>query len=185
MNTMRFSAGYWLRLAPVFLLLLSACSRPYATYQANTAVPRSTVSVVPTLAPVQASTQESLTLLPALDRRLDTLVRNDNTLVSSRFQKRMTHVRAVLAAQPLTMAIAPKMNLVKKMMLRRLTKTVRQQQGHNINEPSNTQAFRLGLIVAAGGLLLVIIGNPIVSTIGGIALLGGLTVALLAFLEII
>ncbi len=172
------------------VFLLSSCSRPYATYQTTstvwpvTAVTLPVPAAAPMLAPI-TTVAETTPLEPALDR-LDALVKNDNALANNkRLEKRLAHVRTLLAARPTAPTdAAQKMTVTQKLVMRKLNHRVHQQLTPTAM-PSNQQAFRIGLVVGVVGLLLLLIGNSFIAALGGIALLVGIVLVVLSLLEVI
>ncbi len=181
--------------------LLTACSRPVATFQksqperfysqqkttepvlvkdestltADVPVVASTEAIV--VAPV-TQTQEasdalaSLKTTHAADRRLTKRIERAEKLLADANQKATT--------QPVSST--KKANLMQRVMLKGIDKKIQKHLA-----PKNTDAFtgyvRIGAIVALIGLLLLLIGNGVGATIGLLALIAGLVLVLLGVIN--
>lgn len=182
--------------------LLTACSRPVATFQksqperfysqqkttepilvedqststADIPVVASTEAI--DAAPVLTQTQQasealaSLKTTQATDRRLTKRIERAEKMLADADQKATT--------QPVSSA--KKANLMQRVMLKGMDKKIQKHLA-----PKDTNAFtgyvRIGAIVALIGLLLLLIGNGVGATIGLIALIAGLVVILLGVIE--
>ncbi len=181
--------------------LLTACSRPVATFQKSQperfysqqkttepvisqdeAVP---VADVPVVAPTEAiaaapvpQTQQAVDALASLktthaaDRRLTRRIERAEKMLADVNQK--TSTQAVSSTK--------KTNLMQRIMLKGVDKKIQKHLA-----PKDTSAFtgymRIGAIVALIGLLLLLIGNGVGATIGLLALIAGLVLILLGVIE--
>jgi hypothetical protein len=183
MNTIPAGLRSFLLLA-LSAVLLAACGRPYATYQATTPVvlPAVPVASMPVPTPVAGvATAAATTVLPTADL----LAQRENTPTDNhRLVNRQTRLQAVLSAKPAGAIRVTKPTLVQKLVLKRLNRAIRQQTDPT-DAPTNKQAFRIGLIAVVVGLLLILIGNTLIAALGGVALVGGLALVVLSLLEVI
>jgi len=182
--------------------LLTACSRPVATFQksqperfysqqkttepllvkdeststADIPVVASTEAIV--AAPVLTQTQQasdalaSLKTTHAADRRLTKRI--------ERAEKMLADVNQKATTQPVSST--KKANLMQRVMLKGIDKKIQKHLA-----PKDTDAFtgyvRIGAIVALIGLLLLLIGNGVGATIGLLALIAGLVLILLGVIN--
>jgi hypothetical protein len=150
-----------------------------------------TEASVPTIATpvVEATPVQQVAQVQAAMTQIEGYVRNDNKLAADKkLNKRMDRVRNMLntvaakaAAAPTASASTKKMNLFEKMTLKRIDKQIK-----NKLSPEKTMAksmMTIGIIVAAAGLLLLLIGNGFGAVIGGIALLVGIVLIVLDLVQ--
>jgi len=187
--------------------LLTACSRPVATFQKSqperfysqqkTTVPPvvseevapvadvTPVADVPAVAsteaaavPVAAQTKQASEALVSLKAANAT---------DRRMTKRIERAEKMLAeanqkSSTQTVTTTKKANLMERMMLKSIDKKIKKHMA-----PKDTNALtgyvRLGAIIALAGLLLLLIGNGVGATIGLIALIAGLVLVLLGVLN--
>ncbi|MFD2570705.1 hypothetical protein ACFSUS_08685 [Spirosoma soli] len=188
---------------------LASCSRPVAYFQRGpvehyNAPKIEAVAAVATLEQAQpAEVIEPTSAAPALEptpvqqvaqakaamTQIETYVRNDSKLAAhKKLNKRMDRVRNMLntvatktLSAPTTSASAKKMNLLERMTAKRIDKQIK-----NKLSPEKTMAqsrMTIGIIVAAAGLLLLLIGNGFGAVIGGIALLVGVVLIILDLVQ--
>lgn len=202
MKTLTKSAFY----ALVATSLLSACSRPYATFQkttpehfytkTTTAAPAETpVAVVeaPTVAvePTMTVTPtEAPAALAAAQTQLDELMASTKTdlATTKKLTARLHKVQNLLAATSGIKAIRSdkatgKMGLLEKMVTKRINKQIEKKMAPNAAQTQS--AIRLGIIVGIIGLLLIIIGNSFFRGLGVVALVIGLLGILLGYLDVL
>lgn len=182
--------------------LLTACSRPVATFQksqperfysqqkttepvlvkeestltADVPVVASTEAIA--AAPVLTQTQEasdalaSLKTTHAADRRLTKRIERAEKMLADVNQKATTPA----------VSSTKKANLMQRVMLKGIDKKIQKHLA-----PKDTDAFtgyvRIGAIVALIGLLLLLIGNGVGATLGLIALIAGLVLILLGVID--
>lgn len=189
------------------LAILSSCSRPVAYFQRGP-VERYNTSKVETTSektvseaapapdsqptvvasPVTPSTQPVVQAQTAMNQ-INAYVRNDNKLASNKkLTRRMDRVKAMLssisakpsAAQETTTS-TKKMHLLERIAAKHIDKKIK-----NKLSPDHTTAtsrLTIGLIVAAAGLLLLLIGNGFGAVIGGIALVVGIVLIILELIN--
>ena len=188
--------------------ILSSCSRPVAYFQPSArehfattptkaapakiaetpspAIVETTTPVVPVIPTEQVAKANA-----ALDQ-MDVLVRNDSKLAENKtVQKRLNRVRTLLATALTRASLSPtevtapkKMNLVERMMLKKMNKKINKQLAPaNPEKAMAVQPFLvLGAILVIVGLLLLIFGSGTATTIGLIGLLAGAVLLLLGLL---
>ncbi len=199
MKTLTKNAFY----ALVATSLLSACSRPYATFQKTTpehfytkttAAPAEAPVVVAD-APVAVETPvtEAIPVQPTVatvqTQVNDMLVANKTALASDKkLEKRMNRVQNLLAANGTKEAMAPakvstKMSLMAKMVTKKINKQIEKKLAPKAAQTQS--AVRLGIIVGIIGLLLVIIGNGFFAGLGAVLLVIGLLGILLGYLDVL
>ncbi|CAN5491729.1 hypothetical protein BH09BAC4_BH09BAC4_15420 [soil metagenome] len=188
--------------------ILSSCSRPVAYFQpsarehfATTQTKTAPIATAETPAPVAtemtapvaiaAPTEQVAKANVALDQ-MDALVRNDSKLSADKsVQKRLSRVRTLLASASAKVSLTPtevsaprKMNLVERMMLKKMNRKINKQLAPA--NPERAMAIQpllvLGAILVIVGLLLLIFGSGTATTIGLIGLLGGAVLLLLGLL---
>ena len=177
--------------------LFAACSRPVAYFQPThheqfataptkvDAVPSAEVAtpaVVETPAVAVTPSEQTMQSTAALDQ-VDALVRNDSQLAADKsVQKRLTKVRTLLAETSAKAATAPavtaapkKMNLLERLVLKKMNKKISNQLApNNPNKPMVNRGLLVGgIILLLVGLLLAILASGTGSTIGVIILLIG------------
>lgn len=188
--------------------LLTACSRPVATFQpskterfytqqtvatpaaAQTAPAADVPAVVP--ASVQAETpvvaQATPTLTVQTQQASDALASLKAThAADKRMTKRIERAEKMLAeanqkatAQPA--APVKKAGLAQRLMMKSMDKKIQKHLAPN-DTKALTGYIRIGAIVALVGLLLLLIGNGVGATIGLIALIAGLVLILLGVIN--
>lgn len=188
--------------------ILSSCSRPvayfqpsarehFATAQSKTAPAKiaetPSPALVETTTPIAIAdpTEQVAKANVALDQ-MDALVRNDSKLSADKsVQKRLSRVRTLLASASAKASLTPtevsgpkKMNLLERMMLKKMNKKINKQLAPA--NPERAMAIQpllvLGAILVIVGLLLLIFGSGTATTIGLIGLLGGAVLLLLGLL---
>lgn len=177
--------------------LFAACSRPVAYFQPThreqfatapakvEAVPSAevaTAAIAETPAVAATPTEQAVQSTAALDQ-VDALVRNDSKLAADKsVQKRLSKVRTLLAetsakaaATPATTAAPKKMNLMERLVLKKMNKKISHQLApSNPNKPMVNRGLLVGgIILLLVGLLLAILASGTGSTIGVIILLLG------------
>lgn len=187
----------------LMLALLASCSRPAAYVQpsareqfAVTSAPIKSVNSTQSTAPVvsasdvaTAPAEQLAQATTALDQ-VDAMVRNDSKLSTHKtVQKRLNRIRTFLAVTPAKASVtsvvsnAPKkMNLMERLMLKKLNKKIsRQLAPNNPNKPmANTGVLVAGAILVILGLVLLIVGSS--STVSIILILAGAVVLLVGLL---
>jgi PBP1b-binding outer membrane lipoprotein LpoB len=202
MTTQQFLASL------LMLVLFAACSRPVAYFQPSarehfaTAPARTEpVKAVDVPAPVAAETPaptlattptEQVAQANAAISQVDALVRNDAKLATDKtVQKRLSRVRTLLAATSAKATMAPaanaapkKMNLVERLMVKKLNKKISKQLAPNQPDKAmaNTGLLTGGAVLVVIGLLLLLLTSGTGATVGVILLLGGAVILLLGLL---
>lgn len=188
--------------------VLSSCNRQQALFQRTSAVSYATpapaqatpavaepVAVTPELAPttpadVAAPAPEAVQAKAAL-AQMDALVSANPSLAENkRVEKRMSKVRTMLttmstaSAVPTATAAHKKMNLVQRMMLKKMDRKISKQLAPANPEKAmiSTGTLALGAVLVIVGLLLILLTTGAGATIGIIALLAGAVVLLLGLL---
>ncbi|GAB4031256.1 hypothetical protein [Spirosoma jeollabukense] len=188
--------------------ILSSCSRPVAYFQpsarehfATTSTKAAPAKIVATPSPAIVETTTPVAIATpteqvakanvALDQ-MDALVHNDSRLADNKtVQKRLNRVRTLLASASAKASLTPtevsaprKMNLLERMMLKKVNKKINKQLAPA--NPERAMAIQpllvLGAILVIVGLLLLIFGSGTATTIGLIGLLGGAVLLLLGLL---
>lgn len=192
----------------LMIALFAACSRPVAYVQPSArehfatipakAEPVSAVEV-PASAVVETSTSAiaptpagQLAQASAALDQVDGMVRNDSKLATDKtVQKRLNRVRQFLsvtsakAAQTSSTTTAPrKMNLMERMMLKKMDKKISKHLAPA--NPEKAMAIKgilaAGAVLVLGGILLLLLTTGTGATIGVIAIIGGLVLLLLGLL---
>ncbi|GAB4023630.1 hypothetical protein [Spirosoma koreense] len=199
MNTQRMLASLCM------LAFMASCSRPVAYFQPTarehfataptTAAPARAAEVsapensaaVPTATPTEQLAQANT----ALDQ-VDAMVRNDSKLAADKtVQKRLNKVRNLLAATSAKASLAPtetsapkKMNLVERMMLKKMNKKISKQLAPANPEKAmmNSGTLAVGAVLVIVGLLLLLLTTGTGVTVGVIALLVGAVILLIGLL---
>jgi hypothetical protein len=181
----------------MMVTLFAACSRPVAYFQPThreqfatapakiesvTSTEVATPVVAETPAVAAAPTEQVAQSAATLDQ-VDALVRNDSKLAADKsVQKRLTKVRSLLAetsaraaATPAVTAAPKKMNLIERLVLKKMNKKISKQLApNNPNKPMVNRGLLVGgIILLLVGLLLAILASGTGSTIGVIILLLG------------
>lgn len=187
--------------------VLSSCNRQQALFQRTPVVSYATPA--PAAAPVVAAEQSAVAtadVTPAADvtapatpavqakaalAQMDALVSANPSLASNkRVEKRMSKVRTMLTtmsttnAAPVATAAPKKMNLVQRMMLKKMDRKISKQLAPANPEKAmiSTGTLALGAVLVIVGLLLILLTSGTGATIGIIALLAGAVVLLLGLL---
>ncbi len=188
--------------------VLSSCNRQQALFQRTPAVsyatpaPATTAPVVmeqATIVPEVAPTTLTDVAVPATQAvqakaalaQMDALVSANPSLAENkRVEKRMNKVRTMLtnmstASATSAATTAPKkMNLVQRMMLKKMDRKISKQLAPANPEKAmiSTGTLALGAVLVIVGLLLILLTTGAGATIGIIALLAGAVVLLLGLL---
>jgi hypothetical protein len=187
--------------------VLSSCSRPVAYFQPSA---REHFAKTPAVAAPVAST-ESVTLptetttpavvaMPAeqvaqttaaLDQ-VDAMVRNDSKLSADKaVQKRLNRIRTLVAstsakavAAPTEVSAPKKMNLMERMMLKKMNKKISKQlaPANPDQAMSSRGTLAAGAVLVIIGLLLLVLTSGTASTIGLVAVLVGAVILLIGLL---
>lgn len=179
--------------------LLTSCNRQQALFQRTPTV--SYAAPAPVVAPVVAAEQPvaAEVATPATQAvqakaalaQMDALVSANPSLAENkRVEKRMSKVRTMLTnmstanAAPAATAAPKKMNLVQRMMLKKMDRKISRQLAPANPEKAmiSTGTLALGAVLVIVGLLLIIFATGTGATIGIIALLAGAVVLLLGLL---
>lgn len=184
----------------LMIALFAACSRPVAYLQpsarehfaASPAKVESVNSVEATTSAVAPTPAGQLAQARAALNQVDAMVRNDSKLAADKtVQKRLNRVRQSLAvtsakaAQTSTTTNAPrKMNLMERMMLKKMDKKISKHLAPA--NPEKAMAIKgvlaAGAVLVLGGILLLLLTTGTGATIGVIAIIGGLVLLLLGLL---
>ncbi|MCX6214938.1 hypothetical protein [Spirosoma sp.] len=188
--------------------IFSSCSRPVAYFQPSAREHYTTASSTATpvvsskketSAPVEATVPLAVTTPAeqvaqtntAIDQ-VDALVRNDSKLSADKtVQKRLNRVRTLLAstsakatATPEVASAPKKMNLMERMMLKKMNKKISKQLAPA--NPDQTMSSRgtlaAGAVLVIIGLLLLVLTSGTASTIGLVAVLVGAVILLIGLL---
>ncbi|GAB4031258.1 hypothetical protein GCM10028774_08320 [Spirosoma jeollabukense] len=190
------------------ITLFAACSRPVAYFQPSarehfaTAQPTpAPVATAETPAPVAAEVlapaatvapvEQTAKATQALDQ-MDALVRNDSKLADNKtVQKRLNRVRTLLASASAKASLSPtevsaprKMNLVERMMLKKVNKKINKQLAPANPEKTmaNSGTLAAGAVLVIIGLLLLILTSGTAATVGLVAVLVGAVILLIGLL---
>jgi len=188
--------------------VFSSCSRPVAYFQptarehyATAPAKAAPVAQVEMAAPVAAQTPATATVAApseqvaqttaALDQ-VDAMVRNDSKLSADKtVQKRLNKVRTLLAASSAKAALAPteanapkKMNLMERVMLKKMNKKISKQLAPANPEKAmvNSGTLAGGAVLVIVGLLLLILTTGTAATVGLVAVLVGAVILLIGLL---
>jgi len=188
--------------------VFSSCSRPVAYFQptarehyATAPAKAAPVAQVEMAAPVAAQTPATATVAApseqvaqttaALDQ-VDAMVRNDSKLSADKtVQKRLDKVRTLLAASSAKAALAPteanapkKMNLMERVMLKKMNKKISKQLAPANPEKAmvNSGTLAGGAVLVIVGLLLLILTTGTAATVGLVAVLVGAVILLIGLL---
>lgn len=188
--------------------VLSSCNRQQALFQRTSAVSYATPAPAkanPAEAEQAAVTTEPAPVIPAdvaapapaavqakaALAQMDALVSANPSLAENkRVDKRMSKVRTMLttmstaSAAPTTTVAPKKMNLVQRMMLKKMDRKISKQLAPANPEKAmiSTGTLALGAVLVIVGLLLILLTTGTGATIGIIALLAGAVVLLLGLL---
>lgn len=195
--TQRLMAGF------LMTTLFAACSRPVAYFQPSqrehfASVP-APVAVAEALALVATETPvslavpaEQITQANAALTQMDALVSTNNKLASDKtVQKRLNRVRTLLASASAKASLAPsetsapkKMNLMERLMLKKMNKKINRQLAPANPEKTmiSTGTLATGAVLVIVGLLLLLLTTGTGATVGLIALLVGAVVLLVGLL---
>ena len=123
---------------------------------------------------------------------MDALVRNDSKLAGNKtVQKRLNRVRALLASASTKASLSPtevsaprKMNLVERMMLKKMNKKINKQLAPANPEKTmaNSGTLAAGAVLVIIGLLLLILTSGTAATVGLVAVLVGAVILLIGLL---
>jgi hypothetical protein len=190
-----------------FATLLTSCNRQQALFQRTPVVSYATpisaaapvtVAEQPAVVAPTTTTEANVTA-PAAQAvqakaalaQLDALVSANPSLVDNkRVDKRMSKVRTMLTSMstantaPSATAAPKKMNLVQRMMLKKMDRKISKQLAPANPEKAmiSTGTLALGAVLVIVGLLLILLTSGAGMTIGIIALLAGAVVLLLGLL---
>jgi hypothetical protein len=185
--------------------ILSSCSRPVAYLQPSAREHFATTKVSPsvsiessapvtseTTAPVAATPAEQVAKATTAMDQMDAMVRNDTKLSADKtVQKRLNRVRALLASTSAKETLAPtevstpkKMNLLERMMLKKMNKKISKQLAPANPEKtmSNQGTLAAGAVLVIIGLLLLVLTSGTAATVGLVAILVGAVLLLLGLL---
>jgi hypothetical protein len=192
-----------LLMSALMIALFAACSRPvaylqpsarehFATAPARTEPVNVSETPSPVLAETPATPAEQLAQASVALNQVDAMVRNDSKLAADKtVQKRLNRVRNLLTTAsakstmtPTTVNAAKKMNLMERLMLKKMNKKISRQLAPA--NPDKAMAIEgvlaLGAVLVLGGLLLVLLTTGTGATIGVIALAAGLVFLLIGLL---
>lgn len=184
--------------------VLSSCSRPVAYFQPSTrehfaktpasAVPaeRVALSTEPATPAVVATPAEQVAQTTAALDKMDAMVRNDSKLGADKtVQKRLNRIRTLVASTSTKAAAAPtevsapkKMNLMERMMLKKMNKKISKQlaPANPDQAMSSRGTLAAGAVLVIIGLLLLVLTSGTASTIGLVAVLVGAVILLIGLL---
>ena len=188
--------------------ILASCSRPVAYFQpsareqfaktpAKTITTVSTENATPVATEITASvavvtpTEQMVQATTALDK-MDAMVRNDSKLSADKtVQKRLNRVRTLLAATSAKTTLAPtevnapkKMNMVERLMLKKMNKKISKQlaPANPDRSMSNQGTLAGGAVLVIIGLLLLVLTSGTAATVGLVAVLVGAVILLIGLL---
>ncbi|GAA4403456.1 hypothetical protein GCM10023187_19530 [Nibrella viscosa] len=160
--------------------LLSACSRPYATFQRTQHENFHAQKVEAVVTPVQDEVQvaqitESATVAAPVQTEALASVEN-KAVANKKLEKRMAKVQNLLTAAAEKNALAPqasnapqKLNMVEKMLLKKIDKKIKNKVAPDEAKALNSN-IRIGLILLLAAIVLALIpGLWWLSSIAGIA----------------
>ncbi|GAB3781207.1 hypothetical protein GCM10028818_34870 [Spirosoma horti] len=188
--------------------VFSSCSRPVAYFQPSArehfaSAPAKVVPVTQTetAAPVAVQTTATASVTTPSEQvaqtttaleQMDAMVRNDSKLSADKsVQKRLNKVRTLLAANSAKAALTPteanapkKMNLVERMMLKKMNKKISKQLAPANPEKTmvNSGTLAGGAVLVIIGLLLLILTSGTAATVGLVAVLVGAVILLIGLL---
>lgn len=187
--------------------VFSSCSRPVAYFQPTArehfaTAPAKVASVTQTeiaaavaQTPITASVvtpSEQVAQTTTALEQMDAMVRNDSKLSADKtVQKRLNKVRTLLAANSARATLAPaevnapkKMNLMERMMLKKMNKKISKQLAPANPEKTmaNTGTLAGGAVLVIVGLLLLILTSGTAATVGLVAVLVGAVILLIGLL---
>ncbi|WP_223833804.1 hypothetical protein [Spirosoma profusum] len=187
----------------LMIAVFAACSRPVAYFQPSarehyTQAPAKSEVVSPveatapaTLAPAVTPAEQVAQANAQLDK-VDALVRNDSKLAADKtVQKRLNRIRALVASTTAKTNVASvesgstkKMNLVERMMLKKMNKKISKQLAPANPEKTmlNSGTLATGAVLVLIGLLLLLLSTGTGATIGLIALIVGAVLLLVGLL---
>ncbi|WP_128547660.1 hypothetical protein [Larkinella soli] len=187
--------------------LFSACSRPYATYQKMPverftsqkevpAVPAEAPAVAVAETPAQTPAEQVTPMTAAAafksaEKQLqEALVRNDNQLAGNKkLEKRIARVQSLLAeagtkaaASPEKTAAPRKMNLVERMMLKKIDKKIKNSLAPE-EAKAMSRTLRAGIILGVVGLLFALLFGGVLGLLGVLLLIAGVVLILVDVLS--
>ncbi|CAN5491805.1 hypothetical protein BH09BAC4_BH09BAC4_15430 [soil metagenome] len=192
----------------LMITLFASCSRPVAYFQpsarehfATTQTKTAPIATAETSAPVAAemtapveavTPAEPVVKASAALDQMDALVRNDSKLAENKtVQKRLNRVRTLLASASAKASLSPtevsapkKMNLVERMMLKKMNKKINKQLAPANPEKTmaNSGTLAAGAVLVIIGLLLLILTSGTAATVGLVAVLVGAVILLVGLL---
>lgn len=185
------------------VVILSSCSRPVAYFQPSarehivSTAPPTTLLVAPQTPVDQApvigtSPAQQLVHASSTLNEVDALVSTNNKLAANKtVQKRLNRVRALLASastraslNPTEVAAPKKMNLVERLMVKKMNKKISKQLAPNNPDKAmiNSGTLATGAVLVIVGLLLILLTTGTAFTVGVIALLAGAVLLLVGLL---
>jgi len=188
------------------VVVFSSCSRPVAYFQptarenyatapvkAAPVTQTESAAIIQTPAPTSVATpSEQVAQTTTALEQMDAMVRNDSKLSADKtVQKRLNKVRTLLAANSAKAALAPteanapkKMNLVERMMLKKMNKKISKQLAPANPEKTmvNSGTLAGGAVLVIIGLLLLILTSGTAATVGLVAVLVGAVILLVGLL---
>ncbi|GAB3703967.1 hypothetical protein GCM10027592_34710 [Spirosoma flavus] len=191
-------------LASLFMIaVFAACSRPVAYFQpsarehytqapAKSEVVRPIEVTAPAVAAPVATPAEQVAQANAQLDKVDALVRNDSKLAADKtVQKRLNRIRALVASTSAKASVASvesgstkKMNLMERMMLKKMNKKISKQLAPANPEKTMISSGTLatGAVLVLIGLLLLLLTTGTGATLGLIALIVGAVLLLVGLL---
>ncbi len=173
----------------ITLALLAGCSRPVARFQADhtaryyTAPP--TETSVADAAPMRPANVPEQPAAPQ-SAPIALVSRTPVPLATRPLVERLEQMKERLAAsnKPISGQVVTnkKLTFVQRLALRQLDKKISKHLSPT-EGPALTGYVRLGLILAAVGLLLLLIGNSLGALLGLLAVLGGLALVVVGLLQ--
>lgn len=185
------------------LIVVSSCSRPVAYFQptarehyaakTSESAPAVTPSTSADQTPVVETTNaQQLAQANSSLNELDAMVSTNTKLAENKtVQKRLNRVRTLLASASTKASLAPtetavpkKMNLMERMMVKKMNKKISKQLAPNNPEKTmmNSGTLATGAVLVLIGLLLLLLTTGTGATVGVIALVVGAVLLLVGLL---
>ncbi|QMW00166.1 hypothetical protein [Spirosoma foliorum] len=185
------------------LIVVSSCSRPVAYFQptarehyaaktsesAPVVTPSTSVDQTPV---VETTNAQQLAQANSSLNELDAMVSTNTKLANNKtVQKRLNRVRTLLASastkaslSPTEVAAPKKMNLMERMMVKKMNKKISKQLAPNNPEKTmmNSGTLATGAVLVLIGLLLLLLTTGTAATVGVIALVVGAVLLLVGLL---
>ena len=175
--------------------ILASCSRPVAYFQPSAREHFTAISTQPVVTPEATVSEAALppvqiTQATAALAQMDAMVSNDTKLATDKtVQKRLNRVRTLLASAkatvtPTEVSAPRKMNVVERLMLKKMNKKISKQlaPANPDRAMTNSGTLAAGAVLVIVGLLLLILTSGTAATVGLVAVLVGAVILLIGLL---